>query len=173
MKLKLQFTASVTNPPPDARPLSRENQSSELLLLTIWASMWNILISCADEVTPSGWLERKHGRGSFLYCRQTHPFENKSSSLNNIWRMAMIFKWFIWHSNDSCSILGTAPLIRVSKTICIRHKILVRSRTDDVLNLTQYSNVHLVCHIIECGCYAYADALSVYHMFICKYIPPV
>lgn len=24
MKLKLQFTASVSNPPPDARPLSRE-----------------------------------------------------------------------------------------------------------------------------------------------------
>lgn len=25
MKLKLQFTASVSNPPPDARPLSREH----------------------------------------------------------------------------------------------------------------------------------------------------
>ncbi|CAL8241536.1 unnamed protein product, partial [Gadus morhua 'NCC'] len=28
MKLKLQFTASVTNPPPDARPLSRKNSPS-------------------------------------------------------------------------------------------------------------------------------------------------
>lgn len=28
MKLKLQFTASVSNPPPDARPLSRKNSPS-------------------------------------------------------------------------------------------------------------------------------------------------
>ena len=28
MKLKLQFTASVSNPPPDARPLSRKNKPS-------------------------------------------------------------------------------------------------------------------------------------------------
>lgn len=28
MKLKLQFTASVSNPPPDARPLSRKMKTS-------------------------------------------------------------------------------------------------------------------------------------------------